>query len=74
VAAVRAILFFLVVLALLAWVTAAGVLDPLMVGDARRARTQFECTHGASSVGPVELRNDVVVAGDTTPHTTGCVP
>jgi hypothetical protein len=41
---------------------------------ARAGRAAPRCTHGASSIGPVYLRDGKVVGGDTTPHTEACLP
>lgn len=32
------------------------------------------CTHGLSSIGPVEIQNGRLVGGDPVPHTEACLP
>jgi hypothetical protein len=32
------------------------------------------CTHGLSSIGPVEIQNGRLVGGDPEPHTEACLP
>jgi hypothetical protein len=32
------------------------------------------CTHGVSSLGPVEIVNGKIVGGSATPHTEACMP
>jgi hypothetical protein len=32
------------------------------------------CTHGLSSIGPVEIQNGRIVGGDQVPHTEACLP
>jgi hypothetical protein len=39
-----------------------------------KADSHPACTHGASSLGPIELRDGVVVGGNTTPTTEACLP
>jgi hypothetical protein len=38
------------------------------------SRAGTHCTHGASSIGPVFVRDGRIVGGDTTPHTEACLP
>ncbi len=54
-----------------------GLLVPVLVGaagSATEAPKQPPCTHGVSSIGPVEIANGTVVGGSTTPHTESCPP
>jgi hypothetical protein len=56
---------------------AAGVLVVLIaVGAARGAPAhgRQQCTHGASSIGPMEIVDGQVVGGSTTPDTEACLP
>ena len=32
------------------------------------------CTHGLSSIGPVQIQNGRIVGGDSVPHTEACLP
>jgi hypothetical protein len=38
------------------------------------AHPSQQCMHGASSIGPIVLKNGRVVGGSTTPHTQACQP
>lgn len=43
-------------------------------GENRASGHRRGCTHGVSSVGPVEIANGKVVGGSTTPTTEACLP
>jgi hypothetical protein len=54
----------------------AGVLLFVATSSAERGRPSSKksvCTHGASSIGPVYIRDGKVVGGVTTPHTEACL-
>jgi hypothetical protein len=59
--------------------TAVGLLLVLVLVGAARGddnkpgRRSDRCTHGASSIGPVEIANGMIVGGSTTPHTEACL-
>jgi len=57
--------------ALVAAVVAASIV--LGLGSAEPGRARPGCTHGASSIGPVYIKDGKVVGGDTTPHTEICL-
>ena len=66
----RALLFGL-------WGLVVVLLVLVLVGATRGATPAAgnqACTHGVSSVGPVEIVNGQVVGGSTTPHTDACLP
>ena len=42
-------------------------------GDVRPTHAR-PCTHGVSSIGPVEIVDGKVVGGSTIPHTEACLP
>jgi hypothetical protein len=50
------------------------VLVLVLVGAARGDSAQQTCTHGLSSLGPVEIVDGKVVGGSTTPQTEACLP
>ncbi len=62
----------------LAWIGAilAAVLLFAASSSAERidVGTTQSCTHGASSIGPVVLRDGTMVGSDDTPHTEACLP
>jgi len=59
-----------VVIAIAAAMAVALVLGvAAAVGDGATAR----CTHGLSSIGPVEVENGQTVGRDSTPHTEACL-
>ena len=43
-------------------------------GDGNKRNRSHACTHGLSSIGPVEIENGKVVGGSATPHTEACLP
>jgi len=45
-----------------------------LVSAVTPSQAEIHCTHGASSVGPVFVRDGKVVGGDTTPHAEACLP
>jgi hypothetical protein len=58
------------------WTVAGLLLVLVLVGAARgdgKPNRSHGCTHGVSSVGPVEIANGKVVGGSTTPHTEACL-
>jgi hypothetical protein len=58
------------------WVVAGLLLVLVLVGAARgdgKPNRSHRCTHGVSSIGPVEIANGKVVGGSTTPHTEACL-
>jgi hypothetical protein len=60
------------------WVVAAALVLLVVVGaarggEAKRGHETKPCTHGASSIGPVEVL-DGTVSGSTTPLTEACLP
>jgi hypothetical protein len=64
-----------VVLAL--WIVAGLLLVLVVVGAAKgngKPGQSHRCTHGVSSIGPVEIANGKVVGGSATPHTEACLP
>jgi hypothetical protein len=59
------------------WGVAAALLVLVLVGAARgggKPKPVHACTHGVSSLGPVELANGKIVRGSDTPHTEACLP
>jgi hypothetical protein len=57
--------------------TVVTVLLVLLLVGARGAGTPHHappCTHGVSSLGPLEIANGQAVGGSTTPHTEACLP
>jgi len=44
-----------------------------LAGATGRAGAGAACTHGASSIGPVVLRDGAIVAGDAVPRTDACL-
>jgi hypothetical protein len=59
------------------WAVAAALLVLVLVGAARggtETPSQPPCTHGVSSIGPVEIANGKVIGGSTTPQTEACLP
>jgi hypothetical protein len=60
--------------ALMALAVALAAMMAVGLVAAASGRDDRRCTHGASSIGPVILRNGRVVGGDTTPHTEACLP
>ena len=64
-----------VVLAL--WIVAGLLLVLVVVGAAKGNGTPertHACTHGVSSIGPVEIEGGKIVGGSATPHTEACLP
>ena len=59
------------------WVVAGLLLVLVVVGAAKgddKSRWHHRrCTHGLSSIGPVEIASGKVVGGSTTPHTEACL-
>ena len=58
------------------WVVAGLLLVFVLVGAAKgddKPKRSQRCTHGVSSIGPVEIANGTVVGGSTTPHTEACL-
>jgi hypothetical protein len=58
------------------WIVAGLLLVLVVAGAAKGNGTPKQthaCTHGVSSIGPVELMNGKVVGGSTTPHTEACL-
>jgi hypothetical protein len=58
------------------WTIAGLLLVLVLVGAARgdpKPNRSHRCTHGVSSIGPVEIANGKVVGGSTTPHTEACL-
>ena len=63
-----------VVLAL--WIVLGLLLVLVVVGAARvndESNRSHRCTHGLSSIGPVQIMNGKVVGGSATPHTEACL-
>jgi pyrimidine deaminase RibD-like protein len=58
----------------LATLIAALALVFVFAVAAGHSRADQTCTHGASSIGPVVMRDGKIVGGDTTPHTESCLP
>jgi hypothetical protein len=59
------------------WGVVAALLVLVLVGAARgsgKPKPVGPCTHGVSSIGPVEIANGKIVRGSTTPHTEACLP
>jgi hypothetical protein len=59
------------------WAVAAALLVLVLVGAARgggNPKPVHSCTHGASSLGPVEIANGKIVRGSAAPHTEACLP
>ena len=64
-------------ISVLALSTIVAVLLVLVLVGARgagRPDHADHCTHGVSSLGPLELANGKPVGGSTTPHTEACLP
>lgn len=57
------------------WVVVAALLVLVLVGAARGAEPGHVrvCTHGLSSLGPVELANGRALGGSRAPHTEPCL-
>ena len=58
------------------WTVAGLLLVLVLVGAARgdgKPKRSDRCTHGVSSIGPVEIANGKVIGGSTTPHTEACL-
>ena len=58
------------------WMVVGVLLVLVVVGAARgdgKPSQGHRCTHGVSSIGPVEIENGKVVGGSTTPHTEACL-
>ena len=59
------------------WLVLGLLLVLMLVGAARgddnKPRLNNGCTHGVSSIGPVEIANGKLVGGSTTPHTEACL-
>jgi hypothetical protein len=58
------------------WVVAGLLLVFVLVGAAKgddKPKRSHRCTHGVSSIGPVEIVNGKMVSGSTTPHTEACL-
>jgi hypothetical protein len=58
---------------LAAVIAALALVFVFAVAAAGHSREQPTCTHGASSIGPVVIRDGKIVDGDTTPHTDACL-
>ena len=43
-------------------------------GGTVRPAEAHPCTHGASSIGPVEIVDGKIVGGSAAPHTEACLP
>jgi hypothetical protein len=59
------------------WIVAGLLLVLVVVGAANgngEPKRTHACTHGVSSIGPVEISDGKVVGGSTTPHTEACLP
>jgi hypothetical protein len=59
------------------WIVVVLMLLLVVVGAARGdgERTQAQrCTHGLSSIGPVEIVDGKIVGGSPQPHTEACLP
>ena len=55
----------------------AGLLLFVATSAAERGRPHVKrsvCAHGASSIGPVYIRDGKVVGANTAPHTEACLP
>jgi bacteriorhodopsin len=62
--------------ALWLWIVVALLLVLMVVGAARgndQAPRTHRCTHGVSSIGPVQIANGKIIGGSTTPHTEACL-
>jgi hypothetical protein len=59
------------------WTVAGLLLVLVLVGAARgddnKPKPSDRCTHGVSSIGPLEIANGKLVGGSTTPHTEACL-
>ncbi len=58
------------------WVVTRVLLVFVLVGAAKgddKPKRSHRCTHGVSSIGPVEIVNGKLVGGSTTPHTEACL-
>jgi len=58
------------------WTVAGLLLVLVLVGAARgddKPKRSHRCTHGVSSIGPVEIVSGKVIGGSTTPHTEACL-
>jgi hypothetical protein len=59
------------------WAAAACLAIVLTVGPAQGAPSRPGmpgCTHGLSSLGPVQMVDGKIVGGSTTPETEACLP
>ena len=58
------------------WGFAAALLVLVLVGAARGSGNPkpVHCTHGVSSLGPVQIANGKIVGGSATPYTEACLP
>jgi hypothetical protein len=57
--------------------TVAAIVLVLVLVGARGAGTPHHtrpCTHGVSSLGPLEIANGQAAGGSTTPQTEACLP
>jgi hypothetical protein len=58
------------------WILVGLLVVLVVVGAARgndRPKRSHRCTHGLSSIGPVQIENGKVVGGSATPHTEACL-
>jgi uncharacterized membrane protein len=58
------------------WIVVGLLLVLVVVGAARgndEPKRSHRCTHGVSSIGPVQIVHGKVVGGSTTPHTEACL-
>jgi hypothetical protein len=58
------------------WTVAGLLLVFVLVGAARgddKPKRSHRCTHGVSSIGPVEIVNGTMVGVSATPHTEACL-
>jgi hypothetical protein len=57
----------------IAFATAIAVAVVFGVAEAAGRNATPRCTHGLSSIGPVQIRSGRIVGGDPVPHTQPCL-
>jgi hypothetical protein len=58
------------------WVVVGLLLVLVVLGAARgndEPRRSQRCTHGLSSIGPVQIANGKIIGGSATPHKEACL-